>query len=136
MSLNMMMNYWISQSEDRDALQGPDLYIIDTYKLNSVHVAIDLHSEVILINNHNLVGRIVDMGVYYWGQTYVFLWKEACYSRVLRLLGELIFTWNMDSGGTSYFQDAGVVYNYYFCRLIQASWKSDSHNIGCPSLIS
>ena len=56
-------------NENRSALQGTELYLIDSDIIKRVHDAMYLRSEVIFPNNHNFVGNIVDIPMFYWGKT-------------------------------------------------------------------
>ena len=60
-------------------IQGPGLYLIDSYGLKAVPVAAELHSEVIFTKNHNCIGRFVEMSISFWGKTHGRLWTDTCY---------------------------------------------------------
>ena len=71
-------------TEDRSDLKGPAFYFVYADKVKSGNDDVDLHQEAIITNNHNFINSVVEITMYYWGQTRGNCRKEPCYSEVLR----------------------------------------------------
>ena len=74
-------------AEYRADIKIPELYIIYAYKVKSGQDSVDLHSEFIILKNHNSISHIFDMTISYWGQTHGNWWEDPHYIEGIRPLG-------------------------------------------------